>query len=49
MLIVFHFIGNKLTGNDLSNYIAFTLIGSFVYIYFAIKILDKTKSFELSN
>ncbi|EJE15821.1 DUF5080 family protein [Staphylococcus epidermidis] len=37
MLIVFHFIGNKLTGNDLSNYIAFTLIGSFVYMYFAIK------------
>ncbi|MDU9352130.1 DUF5080 family protein [Staphylococcus warneri] len=37
MLIVFHIIGNKLTGNDLSNYIAFTLIGSFVYMYFSIK------------
>ncbi|MEB5760276.1 DUF5080 family protein [Staphylococcus haemolyticus] len=37
MLIIFHFIGNKLTGNDLSNYVAFTLIGSFVYMYYAIK------------
>ena len=45
MLIVFHFIGNKLTGNDLSNYIAFTLIGSFVYIYFAIKIFGQNQKF----
>ncbi|MHB7915699.1 DUF5080 family protein [Staphylococcus haemolyticus] len=37
MLIIFHFIGNKLTGNNLSNYVAFTLIGSFVYMYYAIK------------
>ena len=37
ILIAFHFIGNKLSGNDLSNYIAFTLFGSFVYMYFAIK------------
>ena len=41
----FHFIGNKLTGNDLSNYIAFTLIGSFVYIYFAIKIFGQNQKF----
>ena len=49
MLIVFHFIGNKLTGNDLSNYIAFTLIGSLCIYILQSKFLDKTKSFELSN
>ena len=45
MLIIFHFIGNKLTGNDLSNYVAFTLIGSFVYMYFVIKNFGQSQKF----
>ncbi|MEX2961097.1 DUF5080 family protein, partial [Staphylococcus pasteuri] len=37
MLIIVYIIGRKLSGNDLSNYIAFTLIGSYIYMYYAVK------------
>nr|WP_269835703.1 DUF5080 family protein [Staphylococcus pasteuri] len=37
MLIIFYFIGGRLSEHDLSNYIAFTLIGSYIYMYYAVK------------
>lgn len=37
MLIIVYIIGRKLSGNDLNNYIAFTLIGSYIYMYYAVK------------
>lgn len=44
-IIVFYYIGGHLKPKDLSNYLMFTMYGSYVYMYFAIKIfLDKTKS-----
>ncbi|RIM47271.1 DUF5080 family protein [Staphylococcus cohnii] len=36
-LISFYFIGGRLDGNDLSNFLMFTHLGSYIYMYFAIK------------
>ncbi|MGW7968565.1 DUF5080 family protein [Staphylococcus xylosus] len=36
-LISFYFIGGRLEGNDLSNFLMFTHLGSYIYMYFAIK------------
>lgn len=37
ILIGFYFIGGTMRGNDLSNFLMFTHIGSFLFMYFAIK------------
>lgn len=36
-IIVFYYIGGYLKPKDLSNYLMFTMYGSYVYMYFAIK------------
>lgn len=36
-LISFYFIGGRLEGHDLSNFLMFTHLGSYIYMYFAIK------------
>ncbi|MBU5271509.1 DUF5080 family protein [Staphylococcus caprae] len=36
-IIVFYYIGGHLKPKDLSNYLMFTMYGSYVYMYFAIK------------
>ncbi|HCZ7178057.1 TPA: DUF5080 family protein, partial [Staphylococcus aureus] len=36
-LIFYYFVGARFVDHDLSNFLAFMHLGSFVYIYFAIK------------
>ncbi|HIA6709053.1 TPA: DUF5080 family protein [Staphylococcus aureus] len=38
-LIFYYFVGARFVDHDLSNFLAFMYLGSFVYIYFAIKCL----------